>query len=98
MEIDDKISKLQKLKDKNRVRFKWQDAVLNIIEDLHLPRYVQTNKDKDPLDVRAILMSHARRNLPVLERRFALVKEQGKAGDEAFLYYLGIIEKENVKQ
>ena len=93
--LSDKLGKLKGLKDKNRVKYQWQDAVLEIIEDLHLPRYVQTQKDKKPLDIRAIMMRHARENLPVLMRRFATVKEQNKAGEEAFLYYLGIVEHES---
>ncbi len=90
-----KFKTLRELKAKNRVKYAWQDAVLVIIEDLALPRYVQTQKNKKPLDVRAILMRHGRENLPVLKRRMAAVKEQGLAADQAFLYYLGIVENES---
>ena len=92
-----KSSQLKELKEKNRIKFKWQDTALKIIEELSLPRYVQTAKDKKPLDVRAIIMRHAKLSSAVLERRFALVKEHGLSGEQAVLYYLGIVEKESAK-
>lgn len=93
--LQEKFDKLKGLKAKNRVKFKWQDAALGIIEELALPRFVQTEKDKPPLDVRGILMRHAKEDLNSFQRRFGLVKEHGKSGDEAFLYYLGIVQNEH---
>jgi|SRR3989344_6061573 len=93
-DLSGKLNKLKVLKARNRIRFKWQDSVLAIVLELHLPRFVQTEKNKEPLDVRAILMRHGKENLGLLQRRMALVKERGLAADEAFLYYLGIVEHE----
>jgi hypothetical protein len=93
--MDDLKGALEKLKEKqakNRVKFVWQDKALSVIEELSIPRHVHTEKSKKPLDARSILMRHAKQNLPVFERRFSLVKEQGKSGAEALLYYLGIVE------
>ena len=94
-DLDQKFTKLKEKAAKNRIRFKWQDTALGIIEELGLPRFVQTKKRKRPLDVRGILMRHAKEDLAIFQRRFGIVKEQGFRGDEAVLYYLGIVEKEH---
>lgn len=95
MDLKDAYKKLKDRQTKNRVKFKWQDSVLVIIDSFGLPSSMQTSKKKTPLNVRSILMRHAKEDLSTFERRFAIVKEYGLTGESAFLYYLGIVENEN---
>lgn len=95
VDVSGAFKKLKERQAKNKVLYPWQDAALAIIETLNLPNYVKSDKFKEPLNVRSIIMKHAKQNLPVLQRRMALVHEHGKSGAEAFVYYLGIVESES---
>ena len=94
-EFDQKLNKLKDLKAKNRVKFKWQDVVIHIMEEMALPRTLASDKTKPPMDVTGVLMRHAKADVNVFLRRFALIKEKGLTGASAIKYYLGIVEGEH---